>query len=169
MTVATAEPSVRPIPEGFHTITPSLTVHAAAEAIEFYKRAFGAEELYRAATPDGQKILHATLRIGDSPVMLNDEFPEMSCQGPRAFGGSPSSLHLYVEDADALFARAVAAGATVSMPICDALWGDRYGRVTDPFGYDWAIATQRRRVSEDELKRAAEEMAACVSEPGQGS
>src|SRR5215212_6352684 len=123
MTMTIDRPAVRPIPEGFHTVTPSLIVHAAAEAIEFYKRAFGAVELDRASSPDGQKIMHATIQIGDSRIMLNDEFPEMNCKGPHALGGSPASMHLYVEDADVFFERAVAAGATISMPISDMFWG----------------------------------------------
>ena len=159
-TTLTSARSIRPVPEGFHTLTPTLTVHNAVEAIEFYKRAFGAEELYRAPSPDGQRIWHATLTIGDSRLMLNDEFPDMGCHAPRSLGGTPISLHLYVADADAVFQRAVAAGATVSMPIMDAFWGDRYGKLTDPFGHEWAIATQQEAVGEEELGRRIEAIAA---------
>jgi uncharacterized glyoxalase superfamily protein PhnB len=158
---AAAAGSVRPIPEGYHTLTPSLTVHNASEAIEFYKRAFGAQELARAPAPDGRRIWHAELKIGDSRLMLNDEFPEMGGgRGPRSLGGTPTSLHLYVEDADAVFKRAVEAGAKVSMPLMDAFWGDRYGKVTDPFGHEWGIATHKEDVSEKEQRRRAEAFAA---------
>ena len=126
---------VRPIPEGFHSITPHISVHDAAGAIDFYKRAFGAEELHRMPMPNGDKIMHAAIRIGDSVIMMNDEFPEMKCLGPRALGGSPVTLHLYVENVDAAFKRAVDAGCTVMMPLEDAFWGDRYGKVDGPL---WA-------------------------------
>jgi len=158
---AAAAGSVQPIPEGFHTLTPSLTVHNAAEAIEFYKRAFGAEELSRAPAPDGRRIWHAELKIGDSLLMLNDEFPDMGgSRAPRSLGGTASSLQLYVRDADAVFQRAVEAGAKVSMPLWDAFWGDRYGRVTDPFGHEWAIATRKENLSEEEKQRRAQAMSA---------
>jgi uncharacterized glyoxalase superfamily protein PhnB len=159
MTTPTEE-RISPIPEGFHTVTPTLIVDGAAAAIEFYVRAFGAEELGRAATPDGQKIMHAMIQIGDSRLMLGDEFPEMGCRGPRTIGGTPVSLHLYVEDADAFYEQAVAAGAQATMPICDAFWGDRYARLLDPFGHDWAIASRQRVVGEAELEKAAQE---CMS------
>jgi uncharacterized glyoxalase superfamily protein PhnB len=160
-TLTAARPA-RPIPDGFHTITPSLTVHNAAEAIEFYKRAFGAEEVSRAAAPDGQSIWHAELRIGDSRIMLNDEFPNMGSQSPRALGGTPVSLHCYFEDTDAIFQQAVEAGATATLPPMDAFWGDRYARVLDPYGHDWAIATHQETVSADEAQRRAEaHMAEC--------
>jgi PhnB protein len=161
-TIATTS-AVRAIPEGYHTVTPSLVVQNAAEAIEFYKRAFGAEELYRMSSPDGQQIWHAEIEIGDSRVMLNDEFPDMGARGPQSIGGTPVSLHLYVEDADAWFRRAIDAGATVSMPLEDTFWGDRYGQVTDPFGHQWALATHKEDMSEEELRRRAETMAAQAS------
>jgi PhnB protein len=157
---AAAAGSVQPIPEGFHTLTPSLTVHNAAEAIEFYKRAFGAEEISRAPAPDGRRIWHADLKIGDSRLMLNDEFPDMGGRAPRSLGGTPTSFHLYVRDADAVFQRAVEAGAKVTMPLWDAFWGDRYGKVTDPFGHEWAIATRKENLSEEEMRRRAEAMSA---------
>jgi PhnB protein len=160
----------QPIREGFHTITPSLIVKGAAEAIEFYKRAFGAEELGRTPMrgPDGQtRIAHAELRIGDSMLLLADEFPEYGVTGPK--GGSPVTIHLYVTDADAVFNRAVEAGATVRMPLMDAFWGDRYGKLTDPFGHDWSIATHLEDVPDEEIpKRMAAAMggAGCGSEQG---
>ena len=153
---ATAQ-TVRPIPQGFHSLTPSLTVHNAAEAIEFYKRAFGAQELSRAPAPDGKKIWHAEVKIGDSRLMLNDEFPEMGGgKAPRSLGGTTSSLHFYVENTDAVFKRAVDAGATADMPPSDMFWGDRYAKVTDPFGHSWGIATHIEDVSEAEQRRRAQ-------------
>jgi uncharacterized glyoxalase superfamily protein PhnB len=131
-----------PIPRGFHTITPSLAIKGAAEAIEFYKRAFGAEEIFRMPwpAPDGTvKVGHAELRIGDSVLFLADEAPEYGAAGPTE-GRSPVSIHLYVTDVDAAFARAVAAGATVAMPLADQFWGDRFGKLVDPFGHHWSMA-----------------------------
>jgi uncharacterized glyoxalase superfamily protein PhnB len=169
MAIATPEPAVSPIPEGYHTITPYLVVNGAADAIEFYTRAFGAIEIDRATTPDGTKIMNASIQIGDSRIMLNDEFPEMNCKGPLSLGGSPFNLHLYVEDADAVFERAVAAGATVTMPISDAFWGDRYGSLTDPFGHNWGIATRKRIMTEDDLKQFATDWDGCASGAEQSS
>jgi PhnB protein len=165
----TSEPvaqTLPPVPEGFHTITASMVVRDAAAAIEFYAQAFGAVEIYRATSPDG-RIMHGTIQIGTSKLMLSDEFPDWGTFGPQKFGGTPVSLHLYVEDADALFERAVAAGATVTMPMDNAFWGDRYGRVTDPFGHDWAIASQQRVVTEEELRRVVESWGACASPPSE--
>src|SRR3954468_1787242 len=147
-------PAIQPIPEGFHAINPPLTIDGAAAAIEFYKRAFGAVELDRAASPDGSKIMHATIQIGDSRIMLSDEFPEMNCKGPLSLGGTASSVWLYVEDADAVYEQAVAAGATVVMPIGDMFWGDRFASVTDPFGHAWSIATRKREVSMEDAVKA---------------
>ena len=154
MTMTAPERVAPAIPAGFHSITPCIVVAGAAEAIELYKRAFGAVEIDRATSPDGQKIMHATIQIGDSRIMLNDEFPEMNCKGPLSLGGTPSSLYLYVEDADAVFAQAIAAGCTVTMPIADQFWGDRYGRLADPFGHDWSIATHKRDMSTEEAMEA---------------
>ena len=169
MAIANPEPAVTPIPEGYRTVTPYLVVDGAAEAIEFYKRAFGAIEIDRALSPDGKKIMNASIQIGDSRIMLNDEFPEMNCKGPLSLGGSPFNLHLYVEDADAAFERAVAAGATVTMPIDDMFWGDRYGSVTDPFGHHWGIATRKRVMTEDDHKQLAADWEAWGGEAGQTS
>jgi len=149
---------VKPIPEGHHTLTPHLVVRDAAAAIDFYKRAFGADELFRHAMPDG-KIIHAELRIGDSIVYVAEEFPGLS-KSPAALGGSPVTLHLYVPDVDALWKRAVAAGATVCMPLTDQFWGDRYGQLADPFGHRWSLATHKEDVAPEELdKRARAAMA----------
>ena len=146
--------AVRPIPEGYRTVTPHLVCEHALDAIEFYKKAFGAEELCRLAAPDG-KIMHAGITIGDSMVMLVDEMPDCGCMGAKALGGSPVTLHLQVEDADALFERAVAAGATVTMPLADMFWGDRYGIVSDPYGHNWSIATHIKDLSPEEIQEAA--------------
>jgi PhnB protein len=157
-------PAVKPIPEGFHTLTPHIVVKGAAKAIDFYKKAFGAEELGRHAAPDGS-IMHALMRIGDSMLMLNDEFPQMNCKGPTSIGGTAVTLNLYVQDADKSWERAVQAGAKVKMPIQDQFWGDRYGIVTDPFGHDWSIATHKKDMSPAELAAAAK---AAMSGPPPG-
>ena len=143
---------VKPIPEGYHTLTPYLTIKNAAEALDFYKRAFGADETFRIASPDG-KIGHAEIRIGDSAIMLSDEFPEMGARGPESIGGSPVMLHLYVENVDALVDRAVQAGGKLERPVADQFYGDRGGMITDPFGHKWWIATHVEDVPPDELER----------------
>jgi uncharacterized glyoxalase superfamily protein PhnB len=147
---------VKPIPEGTRTLTPHLTVHNAAEAIEFYKKAFGAKELGRHAGPGG-KIMHAALQIGDSRLMLNDEFPEMGACGPVHTGGSPVTIHLAVEDVDKVFNQAVAAGAKPTMPVMDQFWGDRYGKLDDPFGHHWSIATHIKDMTPAEMEAAGRE------------
>jgi PhnB protein len=143
----------RAIPEGFHTVTPQLTLNDAAQAIDWYKQALGAQEISRAVGPDG-KIMHAEIRIGDSLVMLNDELG--GGRSPKAFGGSPASLWVYVEDCDALFNRAVAAGANLGpgpmSQLTDQFWGDRSGTFTDPYGYQWTIATRKEDVPPEEIK-----------------
>lgn len=149
---------VDPIPEGFHTVTPHLVIDGAARAIDFYARAFGAEEVLRMPAPDGQRLMHAEIRIGDSRIMLADDFPEF-CGGvsrhPGTLGGSPVTVHLYVKDVDATMARAEKAGATVTMPATDMFWGDRYGKVLDPFGHDWSIATHVADPTPEEMEAAA--------------
>jgi PhnB protein len=140
------------VPKGFHTVTPQLTVDNAAQAIEWYKKALGAEEVSRAVGPDG-KIMHAEIRIGDSRVMVND--PMGGGKSPRAFGGSPASLWVYVEDCDSLFNRAVSAGAQVHGPMgmmADQFWGDRSGTFLDPYGYQWSIATHKEDLTREELQ-----------------
>lgn len=146
--------AAKAVPEGYHSITPSLTLDNASETIEWYKKALGAEELSRSVGPDG-KIMHAELQIGDSRFMMNDVM--MGAKGPKAYGGSPASLWLYVNDCDAVFNRAVAAGATVTMPVADQFWGDRGGAITDPAGYNWWISTRKEDLTRDEInKRAAD-------------
>jgi PhnB protein len=147
-------PKVKPIPDGHHTVTPYLIVHDAAGAIEFYKRAFGATEVGRCGAPNG-KVGHAEITIGDSRVMLADEFPEMGARGPASFGGSPVSIHLYVEDVDAVVATAVAAGAKLERPVKDQFYGDRTGGVKDPFGHTWYVATHKEDVSMEEIEKRA--------------
>ena len=139
---------VKPIPEGFHTVTPHLVTAGAAGAIAFYMKAFGAEELRRIDGPGG-KVMHAEIRIGDSVVMLCDEFPEFGALAPK--GGSPVTIHLFVKDVDAVYHQAVAAGATATMPPADAMWGDRYGKLIDPFGHSWSLATHKEDVTPAEI------------------
>ena len=159
--------TVKPIPPDMHSITPHLVCNGAAQAIEFYKQAFDAIEGDRLAGPDG-KLMHALMRIGDSALMLVDEFPQWGSIGPKSLGGSPVTIHLYVENADATFAQAVEAGATVKMPVQDMFWGDRYGVVIDPFGHNWSIATHVRDVTPEEMKKAMAEMPAdCPDAAGQ--
>lgn len=148
---------VKAVPEGMHSVTPHLICAGAAKAIEFYKNAFGAVEGGRLPGPDG-RIMHAQLRIGDSAVMLVDEMPEWGALGPKALKGSSVTIHLYVENADATFERAVKAGAKVVMPIADQFWGDRYGKLEDPFGHHWSIATHVRDVSPGEMQEAMQSM-----------
>lgn len=146
-----------PIPEGMHAVTPHLICAGAADAIEFYKKAFGAVEKVRMPGPEG-KLMHAMVQIGDSAVMLVDEFPDYGSSGPKSLKGSPVTLHLYVEDVDATVARAVDAGAKITMPVEDMFWGDRYGKIEDPFGHQWSVATHIRDVGPEEMKKAVAEM-----------
>jgi len=145
--------SAKPIPDGMHTVTPHLVCAGAAAAIEFYKKAFDATEASRMAGPQG-KLIHAMIRIGDSAVMLVDEFPEFGGFGPKALKGSPVTIHLYVEDVDTFVSRAVAAGAKITMPLEDMFWGDRYCQLEDPFGHHWSVATHIRDMSIEEMKAA---------------
>lgn len=144
---------VEPVPAGMRTVTPHLICDGAAAAIEFYKKAFGATEICRMPSPDG-KIMHAAINIGDSMVMLVDQYPDWGCMGPGALKGSSVTIHLQVEDADGLFKQAVDAGAKVIMPIEDAFWGDRYGKVEDPFGHHWSIATHIRDLTPEQIQEA---------------
>ena len=148
--------SVPAIPKGYHTITPYMTVRDAARAIEFYKQAFGAKEKGVMKGPDG-KVMHAELVIGDSIIMLADEFPEFGSLSPQSTGGSGTGLHIYIEDVDSAFDRAVKAGATVEMPVADMFWGDRYGKLRDPFGHKWSIGTHKADLSMEEMKKGMEE------------
>ena len=144
--------AIKAIPDGYHSVTPYLVVGGAARALEFYKKAFGAEETVRMPGPDG-RIGHAEVRIGDSVVMLADENPEMGAKSPKTIGGSPITLFVYVDDVDKVFARAVEFGATVQRPLANQFYGDRTGGVIDPFGHVWYLATHIEDVSPDEMKR----------------
>ncbi len=145
------------IPNGMHSVTPHLVCAGAAEAIEFYKKAFDAVETSRLPGPAG-KLMHASVRIGDSAVMLVDEAPEWGMFGPKSLNGSPVTIHLYVDAVDAVVARAVEAGAKVTMPVADMFWGDRYGVLEDPFGHHWSIATHLRDVTSAEMQQAMQKM-----------
>ncbi len=146
--------AVKPIPEGYHSVTPYLVVKGAVRAIEFYEKAFGARQLFRMMGPDG-RVGHAELEIGDSRVMLADEHPEIGARSPQSIGGSPVTIHLYVEDVDATVARALSAGAQLTRPVADQFYGDRNGGLTDPFGHVWFVATHKEDVPADELERRA--------------
>lgn len=148
---------VEPIPKGFHTVTPCLMIRGADRAIDFYRKAFGAEVLDRLTGPDGKSVVHAQIRIGDSFLFLGDEVPGMGAGAPETYGGSPVSIHLYVDDVDAAFERAVSAGAKVRMPVSDMFWGDRYCKVADPFGYEWGLATRKEDLTPGEIRKGAEE------------
>jgi PhnB protein len=141
--------------DDFHTITPHLVVRDAARAIEFYVRAFGAAELYRNMAPDGKKIMHAELMLGDSRFLIHDEFPERDLMSPLAYKGTAVTLHLYVDNVDSMFGSAVKEGATTLMPVQDCFWGDRYGILIDPFGHRWSIATRLKDLSPKELQKQA--------------
>jgi PhnB protein len=147
--------AVKAIPEGYHAATPYLVVDGAARALEFYRKAFGARERMRFAAPGG-KIGHAEITIGDSVIMLADEHPEMGYRGPQATGGTPVSIHLYVENVDEVFPRAVSAGATVLRPVADQFYGDRSGTLRDPFGHVWNVATHKEDLSPEEMGRRAQ-------------
>ena len=147
--------SVNPVPEGYHTLTPYLSVSNGEEAIEFYKAAFGAKELFRTPGPGGKGIGHAELQIGDSRLMLADEYPDLDFRGPNALGGSPVLLHLYVDDCDAWFDRAVKAGAKITRPLEDKFYGDRGGSLVDPYGHTWYVATHKEDLSAEEMQERA--------------
>ena len=143
---------VKPVPDGYHNVTPYLVIKGAAAAIDFYKKAFGATEIMRMPQPD-DRVGHAELKFGDSHIMLADEFPEIDAVSPKTLGNSPVGLLLYVDDVDATFAKAVSLGATVNKPLADQFYGDRNGTVVDPFGHKWTIATHKEDVSPEEMER----------------
>jgi PhnB protein len=151
--------SVKAIPEGYHTLTPYMTVRDAVGAIEFYKNAFGATEKGVMKGPGG-KVMHAELRIGDSILMLADEFPEFGSLSPQSGSASGTGLHIYVDDVDSVFDQAVKAGATVEMPVADMFWGDRYGKVRDPYGHKWSIGTHKADLTMEEIEKAQVEFMA---------
>jgi PhnB protein len=149
---------VKPIPEGYHAVTPYLCIREAEKALDFYARAFGAKEKVRMPGPDG-KVMHAEILIGDSMVMLGEENPQQNAKSPLAFGGTPVSIMLYVPDVDAVFKKATTAGAKADAPPADMFWGDRYGKLTDPFGHSWGIATHVEDVTPEEMKKRMAAMA----------
>ncbi len=146
----------KPIPTGFHSLTPHIVVTDGAAALEFYKQAFGAEECFRLTTPGGSSVMHAQMRIGDSMLMIGGEFPP-SALSPKSRGGTSTFLHLYLADADAAFDRAVKAGCKIIMPVSDTFWGDRYGVVEDPFGHQWSLATHKQDLTPEQLSTNAKE------------
>ena len=148
---------IKPVPDGMRTVTPHLICAGAGAAIEFYKKAFSAVEMVRLPGPQG-RLMHACIRIGDSQVMLVDEMPEWGAFSPKSLTGSPVTIHLQVEDVDAVVARAVSAGAKITMPVDDMFWGDRYGKLEDPFGHHWSVATHIRDVSPEEMQQAMQKM-----------
>jgi PhnB protein len=147
--------SAKPIPEGFHTATPTLVVKNAAQAIDYYKKVFGAEELMRMPSPDG-KISHAEIKIGDSKIFLSDEFPQHGGKSPQTLGGFTGGIYLYVPDVDKVFDKAIAAGGKSSMPVTDMFWGDRHGNFIDPFGHSWGVSTHTEDLSEEEMEKRAQ-------------
>ena len=149
--------------EGYQTVTAALTVRNGADAIEFYKKAFGAEEIMRVPGPDGKSLMHAEIRVGNSRIMLGDESPAMGCLAPVTLGGPGGSLYVYVPDADAAFKRAVAAGAKALMPVTDMFYGDRFGQVEDPSGHRWGLATHVEDVAPDEMMRRQREFFASMA------
>ena len=153
-------------PKGYHTVTPAIIVRDADKAIDFYRRALGAQEVSRMKGPDGS-IMHAEIKIGDSLVMLGEENEQWGTKSPLSTSGLPSSLHIYVDDADRAFQRALDAGATVRYPLEDAFWGDRYGKITDPFGHEWGIATRVKDLSDEEMERAGKEWMAKQAQQAQ--
>jgi PhnB protein len=145
---------MKPIPDGYHAVTPNFTFKDSQKAIEFYQKAFDAKVLFLMKRPDGKGVMHATIRIGDSILMMGDEGPQ--CRSAQSLGGSPISLYIYTPDADALFTRAVAAGGTQEMPMTDMFWGDRAGSIRDPFGYIWMIGTHKQDLTEEQIQKGAE-------------
>ena len=153
-----AKPASNYVPEHMNTVTPHLVIAGAADAIEFYKKAFGAEEMHRMTGPDGRSIMHACVRIAGSPVFLVDENPTYGVLGPEKQKGSPVFIHLFVKDVDAFAAKAEKAGAKVTMPPSDMFWGDRYGQLVDPFGHRWSVATHKQELTPDEIKQGMQKM-----------
>lgn len=159
--------AVSPIPPGFNSVSSYIVVPNAKEALEFYGKAFGAETVLRIPGPDGNSTMHAEMRIGNSIVMMSDEKPQWNAKSPKTLGGTPASQHLYVEDVDALFQRAVAAGCTVVMPVSPTFWGDRFAKVEDPYGHGWSMATHVEDVPESELAERARKWMAEMCGPEQ--
>jgi PhnB protein len=160
--------AVKPVPEGYRTVTPYLIVSDANKAIDFYKRAFGAKEITRMDGPQG-KISHAELKIGDSMIMLSDEMPGSSTRSPQSLGGTTAAVVLYLADVDSVFKQATSAGAKVEMPLADMFWGDRYGKLVDPFGHSWSLATHKEDVAPEEMGRRMKAEAAKMGKTSQAT
>ena len=158
-----AKKKVEPLPKGYHSVNPTLVVKGAAEAIRFYESAFGAKELSRSQMPGSDLLMHAELKLGDSIVMLTDEFPEMKCFSPQSVGGASTNMYTYVKDVDKVFDQAINAGATQTMPVTDMFWGDRMGTLVDPFGHVWSLATRKRNLSRKQMQEAAQQWAASMN------
>jgi len=156
---------VKAVPQGYHAVTPCLTLKNSLKALEFYKKAFGAKNTKALPSPDGTRTMHASMQIGDSILMMGDELPGQSCASAETLGTSPMSLYVYVPNVDAIFKQAVAAGATITMPVTDMFWGDRCGSLKDPFGYTWMIATHSRDLSDKEMQEGAEAFFAAAVKP----
>ena len=154
----------KPVPSGFRTVTPHLTIEGASDAIALYKKAFGAKVLGKMVAQDGKRLMHAQIQIGNSMVMLMDAFPEWGSKGPKALGGSPVGVHLYVKDCDAVYKKAIKAGAKALMPLADMFWGDRYGVVADPFGHHWSIATHKKDLTMAQMAKAGKAAMAKASQ-----
>ncbi len=157
----------KPIPDGYNTVSTYIVVQDAEKALDFYAKAFGAEPCVKMPGPGGHGVMHAEMRLGDSMVMLTEVNPQWGLKCPKGYGGSPATLHIYVEDADALFQRAVGAGCEVKFPVTDMFWGDRFGKVVDPFGHEWGIATHKEDLSDEELAKRREEFFASMQQGGQ--
>jgi PhnB protein len=157
------ETKAKPIPEGYHNVTPDLTLKNSLKAIKFYKKAFGAKEMGVFPSPDGKSTMHAVIKIGDSIIMMGDERPGQSCESAETLGASPVSLFIYVPDVDKVFNQAVDAGAEITIPLDDMFWGDRCGTVKDPFGYSWMIATHTRDMTREEVQKGAESFFAAAA------
>jgi PhnB protein len=157
------------VPDGYSTVTAYLVVKNAADAIDFYKRAFGAKELDRMTGPGGQGVMHAEIQIGNSRLMLSDEFPGSGCQAPQSLGSTTCQMFLYVDDVDAAYQKAVSAGAQAAMPPADMFWGDRFGKLTDPFGHSWGMATHKEDVSKEEMQKRSEAFFAQMGSQTAGS
>lgn len=155
---------VKAIPDGFNSVSPYLVVPNAIQALDFYNKAFGAETVMRMPGPDGESTMHAEMRIGNSMVMLTEENPQWGSKSPATLGGTPVSLHIYCDNVDALFGRALQAGCTVEFPVMDAFWGDRYGKLKDPYGHIWGIATHKEDLSPEEIGKRAAAWAASMKE-----
>ena len=156
----------RPIPDGYHSVTATLTVRGAADAIDFYKKAFGAQEIERFHGPDGKSIIHAEIKIGDSRVKLMDEFSQINCLSPQSVGGATGGIFLYVESSDDVFDKAVSAGAKPIMPLSDMFWGDRCGAAEDPYGHRWTISTRKKDMTREEVAKAGQEFMKSMKQKG---